>query len=83
MLWAFQVRVTEQAVMFVAVVPLGFGLIFRFDPLSVPVTAGAEETTRIRYLVPDLVPKGMVAEMFPEVVDVILPMVTGLAKEPL
>jgi hypothetical protein len=57
-------------------------LIVRFIPLLLPVVAGFELTTRILYAVPVAVVKGIVALMVPALVEVSVPMATGLAKLP-
>ena len=54
----------------------------KFVPLSVPVTAGEFETTRILYAVPKVVPAGIVAEIVPEAVLVSVPILTGVVKLP-
>ena len=51
-------------------------------PLSLPVTTGVELATRMRYALPAAVPLGMVAAMVPAAVAVNVPMLVGLAKEP-
>jgi hypothetical protein len=62
----------------------GAGLMVRFAPLSAPVVAGLEATTRILYPAPAVVPAGIVA-----VIGVVLvkednvPIETGAAKLPL
>ena len=60
------------------------GLLMVIFPLLlvVPVIAGFEPTTRIKYPVPSAVPVGMVAAMFPEVVLDSVPIFKGEAKEP-
>ena len=51
-------------------------------PLSLPVIAGFELTTRILYAVPEGVPPGMVAAIVPEFTDDRVPIATGLVNEP-
>lgn len=57
-------------------------LIVRFTPLLLPVVTGLELTTRILYAVPLAVVNGMVALIVPALVDVSVPIFTGLAKLP-
>lgn len=57
-------------------------LTVRFDPLLLPVVAGFELTTRILYAVPLAVVNGIEALMVPALVDVSVPIFTGLAKLP-
>ena len=56
--------------------------ILRLVPLSVPMVAGLDPVTRIRYAVPATVFDGMIALMEPEVVELSVPMFTGEAKFP-
>ena len=62
---------------------MGKALTVKFTPLSLPVTTGLLETTLTRYPVPDACPPGIVALIVPAAVEVIVPIVTGLANEPL
>jgi hypothetical protein len=57
-------------------------LMIRFDPLLLPVVAGFELTTRILYAVPLAVVNGVEALIVPALVDVSVPIVTGLVKLP-
>ncbi len=56
--------------------------ISRLVPLLLPVVAGLEPTTLIRYAVPAVLPAGICALMLPEVVELSVPIFTGLAKLP-
>jgi len=58
------------------------GFTVRFVPLSDPVMAGLEPTTRIRYPVPVAAPGGMIAAIVPELTAESVPIVVGEAKEP-
>lgn len=57
-------------------------LIVRFAPLLLPVVAGLELTTRTLYAVPLAVVKGIVALIVPALVEVSVPIATGLVKLP-
>lgn len=57
-------------------------LTVRFAPLLLPVATGFELTTRTLYAVPLAVVKGMVALIVPALVEVSVPIATGLAKLP-
>ena len=56
----------------------------RFDPLLAPVIIGVEETTRIRYPDPAVVPTGIVQEIVPELAtEFNVPISTPGEKAPL
>lgn len=61
----------------------GFNVIVMLDPLSVPVVAGVEETTRILYPPPVAVPAGIEMLIVPVLeVEFNVPILVGLAKLP-
>lgn len=66
----------------IAVGAVGGVEMVKLAPLSLPVTTGFELTTRILYPLPPVVPAGIVHEIVPALVDVNVPILIGLAKEP-
>ena len=80
---ALQLEPLLQVVMLEGQAPItGAVLTVMFAPLSLPVTTGVEETTRILYPAPATVPPGRVELMEPLVVLDNVPMLTGVAKLP-
>ena len=57
-------------------------IICKSVPLSVPVTAGSEDFTRILYQFPEIVPAGIAAEIVPAVVEVSLPISVSVVNVP-
>lgn len=67
----------------IATAGVTFELIVILDPLLEPVTLGVLLTTLILYPAPAGVAPGIVAEIVPLDVELIVPMLVGLAKLPL